>query len=220
MPTSTVENYLKAIHTLGSNSTEPVAIGRIASELALTPGTVTTMMKHLAGRGWVDYFPRRGARLTDAGETAALGVLRRHRLIELFLVEVMGLDWGEVHDEAEELEHVISDRLLARMDEILGHPSADPHGAPIPDAQGKMPVQVGASLAKASPGSFKLIQVSEDDGSLLNWLSKHGLRPGTCFELVSHDEPAGILSLRIEGVTADTPLSATAAGHLLVERLG
>ncbi|GAA5482911.1 metal-dependent transcriptional regulator [Haloferula sargassicola] len=217
MPSSTVENYLKAMHHLSGAGDEPIAIGRIAGELELTPGTVTTMMKHLGSRGLVDYLPRRGARLTPTGEAAALKVLRRHRLIELFLVEVMELDWGDVHDEAEELEHVISDRLLARMDEMLGHPTADPHGAPIPDADGRMPEQSCASLAEAEPGGYQVVQVSEEDGALLDWLSEHGLRPGSAFQLLSHDKPTGILRLKILGSGLETNLGSNAAGHLRVQ---
>lgn len=219
MPTATVENYLKAIHQLGTDGDQPVAIGKVASELEVTPGTATTMMKHLGSRGLVDYVPRRGVRLTAAGNEAALRVLRRHRLVELFLVEVLGLDWGDVHAEAEVLEHVISDKLLARIDEMLGHPTADPHGAPIPDAQGRMPEHAGASLAEAAPGRYQLLQVSEDDGSLLAWLSDHGLRPGARFDLLDHDRPAGILRLRIDGVDGATSLGTSAAGHLLVQAI-
>ena len=101
MPTSTVENYLKAIHHLAVGESDVVAVGGIAEELGVTPGTVTTMMKHLGGRGLVEYLPRRGVRLTATGREAAMKVLRRHRLVELFLVEVLGLDWAEVHAEAE-----------------------------------------------------------------------------------------------------------------------
>lgn len=219
MPTSTVENYLKAIHHLSRETDEPVAIGQIASELEVTPGTVTTMMKHLGGRGLVTYTPRRGVRLTETGDRAALQVLRRHRLVELFLVEVMGLDWGAVHDEAEVLEHVISDRLLERIDEMLGHPTADPHGAPIPDAEGRMPEQERASLAEAAPGRYQLVQVGEDDGGLLAWLADHDLRPGTRFELLAHDRPTGILRLRLQGSDEDLQLGTHAAGRLLVQPL-
>jgi DtxR family Mn-dependent transcriptional regulator len=220
MPSSTVENYLKAIRNLGVGNEAPVAVGRIAGELEVTPGTVTTMMKHLRSRGLVTYTPRRGVRLTAEGDAAALRVLRRHRLIELFLVEVMGLDWGDVHHEAEVLEHAVSDRLLARIDDMLGHPTADPHGAPIPDAEGRMPVQPSVSLADAAPGGYQLVRVGEDDGGLLAWLADHDLRPGVRFELLRHDRPAGILQLRIEGAGHDLPLGRQAADRLMVQALG
>jgi DtxR family Mn-dependent transcriptional regulator len=214
MPTSTVENYLKAIQHLGDDGA-PVTIGRIAAELQVTPGTVTTMMKQLGDRGLVSYAPRRGVRLSRPGREAALRVLRRHRLLELFLVEVLKLDWGAVHAEAEILEHAISDRLLERIDDMLGHPTCDPHGAPIPDARGRLPKQVGVSLADCPPGRYRLLRVNDTDTGLLDWLARHGLRPGTRFDLLERDQPAGILHLRLTGRRATTQLGATAAGRLL-----
>src|SRR5947207_9245964 len=109
-------------------------MGRIAAAMGVVPGTATAMIKTLADSGLVTYEPRGGVRLTRGGEQLALHVVRRHRLVELFLVEHLGLDWSEVHDEAEQLEHAISDKVLARMDAVLGHPSTDPHGDPIPTA--------------------------------------------------------------------------------------
>ena len=111
-------------------------MGQIAAALGVTPGTATTMVKALAESGLVQYEPYSGVRLTAAGERLAGLVLRRHRLVELFLVQVMGLRWDEVHEEAEKLEHVVSERLIERMDEMLGRPEVDPHGDPIPDADG------------------------------------------------------------------------------------
>ena len=113
-----------------------IPMGRLATAMGVVPGTATTMVKALADSGLVDYSPRTGVRLTEAGSQLALHVLRRHRLVELFLVRVVGLDWSEVHDEAEELEHVISDKVLEKIDALLGHPQADPHGDPIPTAKG------------------------------------------------------------------------------------
>lgn len=216
MPTSTVENYLKAIHHLAGDAGAPVAVGRIAAELLVTPGTVTTMMRQLGGRGLVSYAPRRGVRLTKAGREAALHVLRRHRLVELLLVEVLGLDWGDVHAEAEVLEHAISDRLLERIDELLGHPSTDPHGAPIPDARGRMAKQAGTLLTDCPPGRYRLLRVRGEDPGLLDWLARNSLRPGARFELLDHDRGAGLLRLRLDGRRAATQLGATAAARLLV----
>ena len=219
MPTSTVENYLKAIHHLAGAGRQPVPVGRIAAELQVTPGTVTTMMKHLGGRALVSYQPRRGVLLTKAGRAAAVRVLRRHRLLEAFLVEVLKLDWAAVHAEAEVLEHAISDRLLERIDEMLGHPTTDPHGAPIPRADGHMPDRAGRSLADCPPGHYRLQQVGDDDHGLLNWLARHHLRPGTRFELLEHDQPAGILRLRITTRGPETQLGTSAASRLLVQQV-
>ena len=139
LPSHTVENYLKAIFLAQVNllPSEPlVPMGQLASALGVVPGTATTMVKALAESGLVRYEPYAGVRLTAAGEKLAARVLRRHRLIELFLVQVMGMSWTEVHDEAEHLEHAVSDRLIERIDEMLGRPAADPHGDPIPGPEG------------------------------------------------------------------------------------
>src|SRR5215510_12770361 len=140
LPSSTVENYLKTIYlgSIGSDGKETrlLPMGQLATALGVTPGTATTMVKTLAESGLVNYEPYAGVSLTRAGRRLAALVLRRHRLVELFLVQVMGLRWDEVHEEAELLEHVVSDRLIDRMDEMLGRPKADPHGDPIPDPEG------------------------------------------------------------------------------------
>src|SRR5688572_31705168 len=140
-PSSTVENYLKAIHQGQSALTGDdrlVPMGQVASALNVTPGTATTMVKALAESGLAEYEPYSGVRLTAAGEKLAVLVLRRHRLVELFLVQVLGMNWDEVHEEAEQLEHVVSDRLIERIDEMLGRPEFDPHGDPIPTADGQL----------------------------------------------------------------------------------
>src|SRR5213078_397866 len=139
LPSSTVENYLKAIYhgqiaLIGGGRLVPM--GQVASALGVTPGTATTMVKALAESGLAEYEPYSGVRLSAAGERLAGLVLRRHRLVELFLVQVMGMSWADVHDDAEQLEHVVSDRLIDRIDEMLGHPTRDPHGDPIPSPEG------------------------------------------------------------------------------------
>src|SRR5215217_938715 len=138
MATVTVENYLKTLYSeqQRAQAGELVPMGSVAAAMNVTPGTATSMIKALAESGLVDYEPRGGVRLTTKGEKLALHVLRRHRLVELFLVEVLGLDWSEVDEEAEELEHAISDKVLARIDHTLGHPHFDPHGDPIPSSKG------------------------------------------------------------------------------------
>src|ERR671921_1350788 len=149
LPSSTVENYLKAIHQGQSalqHDQRLVPMGQVASALGVTPGTATTMIKALAESGLAEYEPYSGVRLTAAGEKLAGLVLRRHRLVELFLVQVMGMSWAEVHDEAEQLEHVVSERLIDRIDEMLGRPEVDPHGDPIPNAEGLVKPQDAQSL--------------------------------------------------------------------------
>lgn len=132
--TPTVENYVKRLYCEAEHHPPGgrVPMGRLAELMNVVPGTVTSMVKALAAAGLVDYAPRDGVRLTERGEALALHVLRRHRIIEAFLVDLLGMDADEVHDEAEELEHVVSDKVLDRLDHLLGRPRVDPHGDPIP----------------------------------------------------------------------------------------
>ena len=155
-PSSTVENYLKAVY-LGTSrlpaGTRLLPMGQLAAALGVAPGTATTMVKALAESGLVEYEPYNGVCLTEAGSKLAATVLRRHRLVELFLVQVMGMRWDEVHDDAEHLEHAVSDRLIERMDEMLGHPETDPHGDPIPGPEGhdpRAPTRDAAQLSHRS----------------------------------------------------------------------
>src|SRR5271170_925107 len=153
MATITVENYLKRLY-LEQHATDGqrVAMGRLATAMGVVPGTATSMVKALSDSGLVEYEPRGGVRLTSRGEQLALHVLRRHRLLELFLVKVLGLDWSEVHEEAEVLEHAISEKVLQRIDQMLGHPTADPHGDLIPDAAGTFAARLSRSLAECKAG--------------------------------------------------------------------
>lgn len=216
MPSPTVENYLKAILHLDAGEGERVAVGRIASELELTPGTVTTMMKHLAREKFLDYVPRKGVKLTELGRRTALGVLRRHRLIESFLVEVMKLDWSCVHEEAEVLEHVLSDRLVERIDEMLGRPAHDPHGDPIPDASGIVREDRARALADCPAGSYRLVRVARDEPEFLLWLQERGLRPGVEIEVEERDPLGGVVKVRVAGGSRSVTIGETAAHALQV----
>lgn len=217
MPSSTVENYLKAIFHLAETTPEDglVAVGKVAEHLSLTPGTATTMMKQLERLGFIRYAPRKGVALTKSGRAAAVQVLRRHRLIELFLVEVMKLDWSEVHEEAEILEHALSERLVERIDEMLGRPSYDPHGDPIPDAHGVLRADALRVLGDCEPGAYQLVRVSRDDAELLQWLQKRGLTPGVGFTVIGRDDMAGILSIRV-GDAEPVPVGRSLAAALWV----
>ena len=218
MHTSTVENYLKSIWALQQRSVEGtlVPIGQVAEKLSVTPGTATTMMNQLLKQGLVDYTPRKGVLLSSEGRKFALQVLRRHRLVESFLVEVMKLDWAEVHEEAEVLEHVISERLLARMDQMLGHPTHDPHGAPIPTADGLLPTQPARPLAESEPGTYILTRVREDRSDFLQWLAQRGLKPGVSLDLTERNLLADTLTLELSQNEAPVQISLTAAAALLV----
>lgn len=200
-PSSTVENYLKAIY-LGeaqlSEGQRLMPMGQLASALGVAPGTATTMVKALAESGLVEYEPYNGVRLSSAGEKLAALVLRRHRLIELFLVRVMGLGWDEVHDEAEQLEHVVSDRLIERIDEMLGRPEVDPHGDPIPTADGRVPRHDFETLLTCPMHRrVTVTRVTDQDAAFLRFIEQHHLMPGEPVEVEARDEVSD--SVRIKG---------------------
>jgi DtxR family Mn-dependent transcriptional regulator len=210
VPTSTVEDYLKcilleeqALEAKGDEARgreERVGTGQIASRLALSPGTVTAMIKALADGGLVSYEPYSGVRLTTSGRQLALHVLRRHRLLELFLVEVLHLDWSEVHAEAEQLEHAASDRLIERIDEMLGFPAADPHGDPIPTAGGVMPEREQPSLLTcALDHEMQVARVSDQSPDFLQLVQRRGLRPGQSLRVLGRDEAADTVELELAG---------------------
>src|SRR3954466_9915552 len=166
LPSITVENYLKQLYLeQQQHPGELVSMGKVAAVMSVVPGTATSMIKALADAGLVEYEPRGGVRLTHGGEQLALHVLRRHRLVELFLVKVLELDWSEVHAEAEELEHTISDKVLDRIDALLDHPSVDPHGDPIPTARGDVKDAPMKSLADCDIGKPVRIARIIDQGA-------------------------------------------------------
>ena len=216
MLTSTVEDYLKALHRLGG-SAELVPFGRIAVALGVTSGTVTTMMKHLGDSGLADYLPRRGARLTEAGRLAAMRVIRRHRLAELLLVDVLGMGLTEVHAEAELLEHAFSDRLTDRIDEHLGRPAYDPHGSPIPDADGSIrDTSLKPIIERAEGGRYHLMRLTRTDQGFIDWLASFGIAVGGDVGLAKRDLITGIVTLETAGGRR-IQIGEAAAATLLVE---
>ena len=219
MPSSTVENYVKQIYQLHlrGGGTPLVAMGELAASLRVVPGTATSMIKTLADAGLVDYEPRAGVRLTDRGEKLALHVLRRHRLVELFLVKTLGMNWAEIHDEAEQLEHVISDRLLDRIDEILGHPTVDPHGDIIPDATGSVPERQLVPLVELEVGTPSIVgRIADQADAFLQFIDQQELRPGRGIEVLEHDEQAGLLRTRLDN-GREVSLGIRAAAKIEVE---
>jgi len=216
--TSTVEDYVKQLYLQQQRASEElVPVGQLALAMGVVPGTATTMVKALADSGLVDYAPRTGVRLTRVGEQLALHVLRRHRLVELFLVKVLGLDWSEVHGEAEELEHAISDKVLARIDELLGHPSVDPHGDPIPSARGKVAAGSAVSLVDCEVKKrLRVTRVIDQQPAFLQLVERRGLIPGAMVRVESRDEIAGAVVITPGGAEPVT-LGMSAAGKILVE---
>src|SRR3954452_19328200 len=171
-------------------------MGEIAAGMKVTPGTATSMVKALAESGLVDYEPRGGVKLTSKGEKLALHVLRRHRLVELFLVEVLGLDWSEVDAEAEELEHAISDKVLAKIDALLEFPKVDPHGDPIPTSAGKLPRRALASLAECDLGArMRVARVIDQNPQFLQFVDRNNLKPGTEVVVRSRDEASDAVAI-------------------------
>ncbi len=221
MPSPTVENYVKRLYSEqqrhGGEALVPM--GRLAELMAVVPGTATSMVKTLAEARLVDYEPRTGVRLTQQGRALALRVLRRHRIIEAFLVEMLGMDWSEVHDEAEELEHVVSDKVLERLDEVLGRPSVDPHGDPIPSAKAtREPTDAASGALTDVPegGTAVVARIIEQNAPFLRFLAKHGLVPGATVVVTAHNPFAESITVQ---ATEHLPvtLGITAAAKVLVQ---
>jgi DtxR family transcriptional regulator, Mn-dependent transcriptional regulator len=220
LPSSTVENYLKAIY-LGAGSLTPperlLPMGQLATALGVAPGTATTMVKTLAESGLVEYEPYTGVALTKAGQKLAAMVVRRHRVVEMFLVRMMGYRWDEVHDEAEQLEHVVSDRLIDRMDEMLGRPEVDPHGDPIPTAEGVVKTQALQTLLTcplATP--VTITRVIDQDKVFLRFIENNNLKPGESIEVEARDTASD--SVRVRGRDEQrVTIGTRAASKLLVQ---
>lgn len=220
LPSSTVENYLKAIFQGESRLGEGerlLPMGQLASALGVAPGTATTMVKALAESGLVEYEPYNGVRLLPAGEKLAAMVLRRHRLVELFLVRIMGMRWDEVHDEAELLEHAVSDRLIDRIDHMLGRPAVDPHGDPIPGPEGQITKRALDSLLTC-PMHTRLViaRVTDQDPAFLRFIESHDLMPGQGIEVEAREEVSDSVRLKGPGDQRIT-IGTRAASKLLVD---
>ncbi|MFU8848011.1 MAG: metal-dependent transcriptional regulator [Opitutales bacterium] len=217
MPSATVEDYIKQIYLLEEKtSQEEIPMGRVAVALGVVPGTATTMVKALADAGLVAYAPRIGVQLTESGRKLALHVLRRHRLIEQLLVEVLGFDWSEVHEEAEQLEHVVSDLLLDRIDKYLGHPTEDPHGDPIPSAEGQLSAGSVHSLADCDLETELIVErIRDQDTDFLNYIASVGLNPGVKLKVSSRSRSAESVQVDV-GAGAPISLGMGAAAKVMV----
>jgi len=198
-PSSAREDYLKAIFHLGLEGTR-VTTSALADRLGVRDPSVSAMLKRLAAHGLVNYVPRSGAALTDTGRVACMRVVRRHRLLETFLVEILGLDWSEVHDEAEVLEHHLSDRFVDAMDHVLAHPGEDPHGHPIPDAAGEMPARALEPLENLPIGATATVRElrSDEPERLVRWKELRVV-PGARAEMLERLELEDVMRLRVNG---------------------
>jgi DtxR family Mn-dependent transcriptional regulator len=220
MPSLTVENYLKAILQIGAgDGSVSVATGQLAVALGVSPGSVTSMLKTLDETGLATHKPYAGVSLTPAGRRLALRMLRRHRLLELFLARTLNLTWDQVHDEAEHMEHAVSDFLIDRIDEYLQYPNADPHGDPIPQSDGTLrgPTAALYPLSACPAGSVVAIErVLNQGAEFLRYLTEAGLSIGAEAEIEQNSTEAGVVALRVgkKSVTMGHP----AAAQLLVSK--
>ena len=216
MLSSTVENYLKELFLLDPNGVKEVATGELAKSLDVTPGSATSMIKSLAQSGLVEHRPHYGVKLTEQGRSQAVHVVRRHRIVELFLVKILGMDWSEVHKEAEQLEHVVSDEVIAKMDDLLGHPTHDPHGDPIPSPDGTLPVRTLQLLSFCKRGdSVSIARIGNQDTSFLKFAEDNGLLLGKTIEITNRNETADSITIQSQG--KELVLGLAAARRIEVE---
>jgi DtxR family Mn-dependent transcriptional regulator len=202
-----VQDYAKAIYALEHRSGEPVGNNELAERLGVPPGTASAMVKRLDELGLAEHTPYHGVLLTDAGRRLALRVMRRHRLLELFLVETLDLSWDRVHEEAERLEHSLSDELEAAIAERLGNPTHDPHGDPIPSAELELEEVDTVSLAELDEGAQgRLVRVSDADPAVLRHLGQRGIKPGQRMRLVERKPFGGSLVVRLGRRSESLPL--------------
>jgi DtxR family Mn-dependent transcriptional regulator len=195
--TSAVEDYAKAIYALETREDAAVSNNALAERLGVTAASASSMVKKLAGLGLVRHEPYRGVRLTPEGVKVALEVLRHHRLLERYLAEELGVPWDRVHDEAEVLEHVLSEELEELIADKLGHPTRDPHGDPIPTADGRIEESPTVALHDLEPGDGGVfVRVSDSDPEMLRYLDARGIRPGDPFEVVERQPFDGPLFAR------------------------
>lgn len=215
--TAPAEDCLKAVYELERASDgAAVTTNDLANRLALAAASVTGMVKRLAGQGLIDHARYRGVRLTERGRRTALRTLRRHRVIEAYLVSVLGFGWDRVHEEAERLEHAASDELVDRMAAALGNPAVDPHGAPIPTRDGGIVEgPAGRALSELAPGEHgRVARVEDEDADRLRYLATLGITPGVEFELIERAPFGGPLTLRIDG--GRRQVGPQLAAHVLV----
>jgi DtxR family transcriptional regulator, Mn-dependent transcriptional regulator len=204
--TRSQQDYLKALYQLHGDQ-RPVPTRELAQRLGISSPSVSEMVTRLTAQGLVEHDRYRGQQLTREGRKVALELVRHHRLLEMFLVQVLGYSWDEVHDEAERLEHVISERMEQRIFELLGRPELDPHGHAIPSRTGKVRPVSERTLRDCRAGERVVVQgVSDDDAGRLRELERRGLLPGTQIEVVAASEYEGPIEVRIKGKRVHIPL--------------
>lgn len=214
------QNYLKVIWGLEEWSSTPVTATEIAQKTGLRMSSVSDAVRKMAGQGLVDHQRYGAVELTEAGRAYAVQMVRRHRLLETFLVSVLGYDWEKIHDEAEHLEHAVSDFFVERLDSILGHPDRDPHGDPIPDAHGVVDVPRAQPLTDMKPGArVKVERISDEDAELLGFFSERGITPGALLRLGTPEPFSDAMAVLVEGSDEPVSLGARAGNSLFVAAL-
>jgi DtxR family transcriptional regulator, Mn-dependent transcriptional regulator len=211
------EDYLKALYLLHGHE-RPVPTRDLAQRLGISSPSVSEMVTRLTAQGLVEHDRYRGQQLTREGRKVALELIRHHRLLEMFLVQVLGYSWDEVHDEAERLEHVISERMEQRIFELLGRPELDPHGHVIPSLTGKVRSVSDRPLSECQAGEKVVVQgVSDDDPTKLRELDRRGLVPGTRLDVVAGSEFEGPIEIRRKGRRETVPLGLARAVYVTGE---
>lgn len=212
----TEENYLKAIYHLSHESGEGVSTNAIAEAMQTRAASVTDMIKRLSSKGLVAYEKYHGVVITEAGKSSALGVVRKHRLWETFLVEKLGFSWAEVHEVAEQLEHIQSPLLVEKLDVFLGHPTHDPHGHPIPDDKGKVQERRKKPLSLVDKGTLGTVcSVADASTSFLQYLDKVGIGIGSVLEVHDKQSIDGTLEVLVDGQRR-TSLSKEVSENILI----
>jgi DtxR family Mn-dependent transcriptional regulator len=211
------QNYLKEIYNIELDH-EQVTTSMLADRFGFSPATVTGMLKKLSHNGWVVYEPYQGVTLTNDGRKIALEVIRHHRLLETYLARALDIPWDRLHEEAEKLEHVLSEYLEARIDERLGYPTSDPHGSPIPAVDGSISDAGRMRLANLPAGTeAEVVEVYDRDPELLARLEELGLYPGTMLVVEAVEPLDGLLSLKVGG--SSVVVGQTTASHVFVKQL-
>lgn len=213
--TAPAEDYLKAIYEI-ERAGDAALTNDIATRLAIAPASVSGMIRRLADQGLLKHERYHGVRLTNAGRTAALKTLRRHRILECYLAQVLGYDWDRVHAEAERLEHAASDELIERMATALGEPTVDPHGAPIPTRDGTVDETRHLALAELASGSrARVLRMADEDSEFLRYIADLGIIPGAVIEVTGRAPFEGPLSVQIGG--ASHSIGVAAATRVFVD---
>lgn len=213
----TEENYLKAIYHLSKAGAQSVTTNAIAESLNTKAASVTDMIKKLSAKSFIEYEKYHGVNITAKGKTVALGVIRKHRLWETFLVQKLDFAWDEVHEVAEQLEHVQSPRLIEKLDEFLGYPRVDPHGDPIPDSNGKVKATLHVAVGALQLGmESAIVAVRDSDSQLLKYLDKIGAHPGKKIKVLGREEYDGSMEVIIDGERSF--ISKEVSENILVSR--